>query len=107
MAVLRCVAAAVLLLASLPATALGVADVTRDGNGVITIIGDGGTDALTVSTVPGPQHVITSAPGGLTNSSGSCGGSAVPVAMVTCTVGAEASPSTCPLATTRSLPTAP
>ena len=55
MAVLRCVAAAVLLLASLPATALGVADVTRDGNGVITIIGDGGTDALTVSTVPGPR----------------------------------------------------
>ena len=62
MALLRCVASAVLLLALLPSTAFGDVQVDLDGNGIVLITGDEiaiEADNLAIST-QGTNHVVTS-----------------------------------------------
>jgi hypothetical protein len=69
MALLPCLAVALLVSAVLPAAALGTT-VTRDANGVITIQGNAAIDDVTISVLGG-QHVIHD-PGGVTLLSGDC-----------------------------------
>jgi hypothetical protein len=68
---LACIAITLLLVVILPATAMG-ASVTRDDNGIITIVQNvaGSDDEITIS-VSGDQHVIRD-PGGVIESSADC-----------------------------------
>jgi Putative metal-binding motif/RTX calcium-binding nonapeptide repeat (4 copies) len=87
MALLRCVAVAVLLLALLPGTALGVASVELDGNGIILISDDefaSDIDEITIST-QGTNHVVTSTGNGTGLTSFSCGDGSV-VNTVSCPI---------------------
>jgi hypothetical protein len=50
MALLPCVAVCLLIAAVLPTAALGT-EVSRDGDGIITIRGDAGVDEITISVL--------------------------------------------------------
>lgn len=88
--VLRCVAGAVLVLALLPATALGVAEVTVDPNGIILIEDNEGasdTDVLTIAPQGTTDVVITSTAPGTGLSSFDCGGNGMTVSQLVCPLG--------------------
>ena len=85
MALLRCVAVAVLLVFLLPGKAWGVLLVDSSDDGIISIFEsvDEAADAITISTENG-QHVIRSVGNGL-NAGSSCNGDpTMNVAIVSC-----------------------
>jgi hypothetical protein len=89
-ALLRCIAGAVLVLALLPGTALGAAQVQldeTDGVFVIRVSGDDLADDLMISTNAAGQHIIASNGSALSTISADCVGTGTPVTVVTCSSG--------------------
>jgi Putative metal-binding motif/RTX calcium-binding nonapeptide repeat (4 copies) len=89
-ALLRPVAGAVLALALLPGTALGVAEVTVDPNGIILIEDDenaSDVDLITIAPQGTTQVLITSTAPGTGLSSLDCGGNGTTVDQLTCPLG--------------------
>ena len=87
MALLRCVVGAVLLLALLPGTALGVAEVEINTDGIILISDPtNAADDLAISTENG-EHVVRSTGNGLIDQTGTCDVTPMAVAVITCPLG--------------------
>src|SRR5215207_5175732 len=87
-ALLRCLAIALVVLAAMPASALGASVTRDDSTGIISVEDNSGAvDNITVSTENG-QHVFMSDPGGLTGDGAACL-PGIATDKVTCTAGSS------------------